>query len=117
VFDNDGTLWCEKPMPIQLDFTLRRHYQGDDAALRVRWTRSGGVRRDRRRDLRAARRRVLRRCHAVLRRRAREAGPDLEPGRPAAVPEREFDYQDEAADVLDGDDLVISIRDDWETVF
>ena len=24
VFDNDGTLWAEKPMPIQLDFTLRR---------------------------------------------------------------------------------------------
>jgi hypothetical protein len=24
VFDNDGTLWCEKPMPIQLDFTNRR---------------------------------------------------------------------------------------------
>ncbi len=24
VFDNDGTLWCEKPMPIQLDFMLRR---------------------------------------------------------------------------------------------
>lgn len=24
VFDNDGTLWSEKPMPIQLDFTLRR---------------------------------------------------------------------------------------------
>ena len=24
VFDNDGTLWCEKPMPIQLDFTLHR---------------------------------------------------------------------------------------------
>jgi phosphoglycolate phosphatase-like HAD superfamily hydrolase len=23
VFDNDGTLWCEKPMPIQLDFTVR----------------------------------------------------------------------------------------------
>jgi len=23
VFDNDGTLWCEKPMPIQLDFILR----------------------------------------------------------------------------------------------
>ena len=23
-FDNDGTLWCEKPMPIQLDFTLNR---------------------------------------------------------------------------------------------
>jgi hypothetical protein len=24
VFDNDGTLWCEKPMPIQADFLLRR---------------------------------------------------------------------------------------------
>ena len=24
VFDNDGTLWCEKPIPIQLDFTLYR---------------------------------------------------------------------------------------------
>jgi phosphoglycolate phosphatase-like HAD superfamily hydrolase len=24
VLDNDGTLWCEKPMPIQLDFILRR---------------------------------------------------------------------------------------------
>ena len=24
VFDNDGTLWCEKPMPIQGDFILRR---------------------------------------------------------------------------------------------
>lgn len=24
VFDNDGTLWVEKPMPIQLDFILRR---------------------------------------------------------------------------------------------
>ncbi|MCL2533768.1 MAG: haloacid dehalogenase-like hydrolase [Nocardiaceae bacterium] len=69
VFDNDGTLWCEKPMPIQLDFTIRRlgamaeedpslrsqqpwkaayendmqwlgaamvkHYQGDDADLKL----------------------------------------------------------------------------------
>ncbi len=25
-FDNDGTLWCEKPMPIQADFILRRLY-------------------------------------------------------------------------------------------
>jgi phosphoserine phosphatase len=24
VFDNDGTLWTEKPMPIQLDFTIQR---------------------------------------------------------------------------------------------
>ena len=23
VFDNDGTLWCEKPMPIEVDFILR----------------------------------------------------------------------------------------------
>jgi phosphoserine phosphatase len=24
VFDNDGTLWCEQPMPIQADFIVRR---------------------------------------------------------------------------------------------
>ena len=24
VFDNDGTLWCEKPMPIELGFILKR---------------------------------------------------------------------------------------------
>jgi hypothetical protein len=27
VFDNDGTLWCEKPMYIQLDFLIRRFVQ------------------------------------------------------------------------------------------
>jgi phosphoglycolate phosphatase-like HAD superfamily hydrolase len=31
VFDNDGTLWCEKPMPIQLDFIVRRLAQMADA--------------------------------------------------------------------------------------
>ena len=31
VFDNDGTLWCEKPMPIQLDFILRRFAEMPDA--------------------------------------------------------------------------------------
>src|SRR5215203_305674 len=31
VFDNDGTLWCEKPMPIQLDFILRRFVDMADA--------------------------------------------------------------------------------------
>jgi phosphoglycolate phosphatase-like HAD superfamily hydrolase len=31
VFDNDGTLWCEKPMPIQLDFILRRFGEMTDA--------------------------------------------------------------------------------------
>jgi hypothetical protein len=50
VFDNDGTLWCEKPMPIQLDFILRRlvDMAGQDPALRTRqpwqaaWTRDYG---------------------------------------------------------------------------
>jgi phosphoserine phosphatase len=38
VFDNDGTLWCEKPMPIQLDFLLRRLVvmADQDPALRTR---------------------------------------------------------------------------------
>jgi phosphoglycolate phosphatase-like HAD superfamily hydrolase len=35
-FDNDGTLWCEKPLPIQLDFILRRlaEVANDNPALR-----------------------------------------------------------------------------------
>ena len=38
VFDNDGTLWCEKPMYIQLDFILRKlaAQAEDDPALRSR---------------------------------------------------------------------------------
>ncbi len=36
VFDNDGTLWCEKPMPIELGFLLGRlsEMADDDASLR-----------------------------------------------------------------------------------
>ena len=38
VFDNDGTLWCEKPLPIQADFILRRlaEMAEADPALRDR---------------------------------------------------------------------------------
>jgi hypothetical protein len=38
VFDNDGTLWCEKPMPIELGFLLRRFVEmaEEDEALRTR---------------------------------------------------------------------------------
>ncbi len=38
VFDNDGTLWCEKPMPIQLAFILRHlvSMAEKDAGLRDR---------------------------------------------------------------------------------
>ena len=38
VFDNDGTLWVEKPLPIQLDFILRRLVEMAEAdpALRDR---------------------------------------------------------------------------------
>ena len=38
VFDNDGTLWCEKPMPIELGFILQRlaAMATQDAALRDR---------------------------------------------------------------------------------
>ena len=36
VFDNDGTLWCEKPMPIELGFILKRlaEMAEQDATLR-----------------------------------------------------------------------------------
>ncbi len=38
VFDNDGTLWCEKPMPIELVFILLRLVEmvGTDDSLRER---------------------------------------------------------------------------------
>jgi phosphoserine phosphatase len=36
VFDNDGTLWCEKPMPIQLDFILRRLFEMADEKPNLR---------------------------------------------------------------------------------
>jgi phosphoserine phosphatase len=38
VFDNDGTLWCEKPMPVELGFILERLAAAAeaDAALRDR---------------------------------------------------------------------------------
>ena len=47
VFDNDGTLWCEKPMPIQADFILRRlaEMAEADPELRARqpWRRPSSV--------------------------------------------------------------------------
>jgi phosphoserine phosphatase len=38
VFDNDGTLWCEKPIPIQADFLFRRvaRMVEDDPSLKSR---------------------------------------------------------------------------------
>src|SRR4051812_5537033 len=46
VFDNDGTLWCEKPVPIQMDFILRRFVEmaEADTALRDRqpWKAASG---------------------------------------------------------------------------
>src|SRR3954464_15350452 len=48
VFDNDGTLWREKPVPIQLDFILRRFVEmaQADPALRERQPFKPAVERD-----------------------------------------------------------------------
>jgi phosphoserine phosphatase len=48
VFDNDGTLWSEKPIPIQLDFTLFRiaEVAGADRSLRERQPYQAAVERD-----------------------------------------------------------------------
>ena len=55
VFDNDGTLWCEKPIPIQLDFILRRFAElaEQDESLRGRQPWKAAYEK----DLRLARRR------------------------------------------------------------
>ena len=36
VFDNDGTLWCEKPMPVELGFILKRLAEMADADAQLR---------------------------------------------------------------------------------
>jgi len=48
VFDNDGTLWSEKPIPIQLDFTLFRlaELAGQDPSLRDRQPYKASAERD-----------------------------------------------------------------------
>jgi phosphoserine phosphatase len=48
VFDNDGTLWTEKPIPIQLDFTLFRMAElaGRDRSLRHRQPYKAAVEQD-----------------------------------------------------------------------
>jgi phosphoglycolate phosphatase-like HAD superfamily hydrolase len=48
VFDNDGTLWSEKPIPIQLDFTLFRlaELANADPALRARQPYKAAIERD-----------------------------------------------------------------------
>ena len=38
VFDNDGTLWCEKPMPVELGFILQRLAAMADADASLRAT-------------------------------------------------------------------------------
>ncbi len=46
VFDNDGTLWCEKPMPIEVGFILERMaaMANEDAALQTAPAMEGGLR-------------------------------------------------------------------------
>ena len=48
VFDNDGTLWSEKPIPIQLDFTLFRlaELANEDPSLRARQPYKAAIERD-----------------------------------------------------------------------
>src|ERR1700754_741510 len=48
VFDNDGTLWCEKPIPIEVGFLLRRFAEmaEKDEGLRSRQPWQGAHERD-----------------------------------------------------------------------
>ena len=71
VYDNDGTLWCEKPMPIELGFVLMRA-GGDGRGRRVP-AREAAVEGRARAGLRVARRRDH---EALPRRRQRREGAD-----------------------------------------
>jgi hypothetical protein len=102
VFDNDGTLWCEKPMPIELDFILQRlaAMAEEDASLR-------------------------RPMIDLLGYLAANAGGPSRPGLRLLVlhddPEREFDYVAGAERALEEAKArswtVVSVKRDWATVF
>ena len=48
VFDNDGTLWCEKPMPVELGFILKRlaEMAAEDESLKQRQPWKAAVEKD-----------------------------------------------------------------------
>jgi hypothetical protein len=48
VFDNDGTLWCEKPLPVQGDFIFRRlaEMAEQDPSLKTRQPWKGAAEKD-----------------------------------------------------------------------
>lgn len=144
VFDNDGTLWSEKPLPIQLDFTLHRMAEQAEAdrSLRDRQPYTAAVERDYR-WLGAAMVKHYRGddadmgllMAAVERAFDGMTNGDIEmlrfarsPDRPALRllvrhddADREFAYDDGAEDALARAHAqgwtVVSIRDDWSTVF
>ena len=78
VFDNDGTLWCEKPMPIQLDFILRRFAEmaTTQPELRERQPWKAVVR---------ARLRLVRCAHGRALRRGRHQREDVGGGHPRCL--------------------------------
>jgi hypothetical protein len=96
VFDNDGTLWREKPMPIQLDFILCRFVEmaQADPALRERQPRNAAGEND----------------HAWLATVMMEhyASDD----RNAYTPGAELALEQAVAGWT-----TVSVRDDWATVF
>ena len=61
VFDNDGTLWCEKPMPIELGFILTR--LAEMAEARRRAARPPALAGRLRQGLRVARRAITKHYH------------------------------------------------------
>jgi hypothetical protein len=103
VFDNDGTLWCEKPLPIQADFILRMLFEMAEADPQLRD----------RQPWKAAYERdfgwlgvVLAEHYAGRRQQRRDAAGAYTSGAEQAL-ER----------AGKGDWTVVSMKDDWATIF
>jgi hypothetical protein len=103
LFDNDATLWCEKPMPVELGFSARRRCSG----ARWSWPICAGGNSNG--DI------------PMLRFAGGKGRPALRLLVLHDDPEREFDYLKGAERAIaqaeqDGW-TVISVKNDWPTVF
>ena len=116
VFDNDGTLWSEKPVPIQLDFTLFRMAElaGQDPSLAERQPYRAAVER----DFRWLDQAIVKHYH----------GDDADLGLLLGAVESAFTGMEvEASDTTGAEDAldrakthgwtVVSMKEDWSAVF
>jgi hypothetical protein len=119
VFDNDGTLWTEKPLVIQLDFTIRRFRElaEDDPALRTQQPYQAAYQG----DMRWLSGAVVKRDVPMLAFSGTPSAPALRLLLLHDDADREFDYTAGAEQALETAKsqnwTVVSMKNDWAEIF